>query len=179
MYKNKIPLSRLKRSFAVFPLLVFLLCAHTGCQESHLSAKSPGPSREEVYQEKVATTKTVEFYADYKLGREVAKEENKPVLLFFYTPFCDYSQKMMKETFSNEEVLKLSQEFICIKIDESRERKLCEELDVKGTPTIQFMTPRGTLLQRLIAQKSPNQLLVQMQVAIQSLASSGKVRARN
>jgi len=78
---------------------------------------------------------------------------------------------MLKETFCDENVSKLSQNFVWVKIDESRHQKMCDEYDVKGTPTIQFMNPQGTLLQRLKAKKSPAQLILQMQIALESHAT--------
>lgn len=114
----------------------------------------------------------VAFFTDYESGRKSAREKNKPVLLFFYTPQCVYSRQMLDETFRNRDVLKLSEQFVCIQIDESQQRQLCEEFDVNATPTVQFMTSDGVLLQRLTAKKRPEQVLHQMNIAIQSVASS-------
>ncbi len=171
-----------KYIFTVLTVIIFGSCAFYGCTEPPIPAISPpSPSFSNagaaggVRQPE----KAVEFLSDYDSARETAKKENKPLLLFFYTPKCVYSRQMLNETFRNKEVLDFAKQFICLQIDESRSRELCEELDVNATPTIQFMTPDGTLLQRLTAKKTADQLLLQMHVAIQSLATSEKMRNRN
>ncbi len=112
----------------------------------------------------------IHFYDDLQEAQAVAQQEKKPLMLFFYAPNCIFSQQMLKETFRDDEVAKLSEQFICVSIDESRQRKMREEYDVKGTPTIQFMNPQGILLQRMTAKQNPRQLLLQMQITIESLA---------
>ena len=116
----------------------------------------------------------VEFCTDYATARENAKKENKPILMFFYGPNCTFSQQMRSVTFNNKDIKRLAEQFICVQVDEGSNLKLCTEFEVKGTPTIQFMTPQGTLLQRLTASQTSDHLLMQMQVVIQSLASSEK-----
>lgn len=187
------------KSFFSFPVKALLaatlmsllvgLCATVGCGETPISASSRhsvGKKSAGKKVEKAPPSKTPEpapevaFLQDYKTGREIAKEKNKPILLFFYLPDCVHSQKMLNETFRNEEVLSLSERFVCIKIDVTQEKKLCKDLEVNSIPMVQFMTSQGTLLQRLAGKtpNQPNQLLVQMQVAIQSAAVNAKPRTR-
>jgi len=157
-----------RRYFTIF-LLIFSLCALSGCIQTFGTVALP--------PESVEGEEATVFYDDFDEARTVAGQEKKPMLLFFYSPNCVFSQQMLKETFSDDEVTKLASQFVCVKIDESRQRKMCEEYDVKGTPTIQFMNPQGkVLLQRLTAKKSPNELLLQMQLAIESLAARGQQR---
>ena len=148
-------------------LLILGLCALPGCIRTFGTDSDVPQAVSESAEEKQAE---IAFYDDYNEARDVANQEKKPMLLFFYSPNCVFSQKMLKETFCDADVAKLAKQFVCVKIDESRQRKMCEEYDVKGTPTIQFMNPQGILLQRLTAKKTPNELLLQMQIAIESLA---------
>ena len=51
-------------------------------------------------------------------GLELARRENKPVLLFVYVSWCDKCQRMDKKIFTNKAVLSLiTQNFITIKIN--------------------------------------------------------------
>jgi len=51
-------------------------------------------------------------------GLEIARRENKPVLLFVYVTWCDKCQRMDKKVFTNTEVMPLIIEnFIAVKIN--------------------------------------------------------------
>jgi hypothetical protein len=51
-------------------------------------------------------------------GYELAKKENKPMLLFLYLSWCDQSKRMEKVTLMNEEVVALiNQGYVPVKID--------------------------------------------------------------
>ena len=154
-------------------ILILSLCSLSGCIQSYGTVVEPQVVEGTDSNPLVSGWDQcgITFYNDFKTAQEAALKENKPMMLFFYAPNCIFSRQMLKETLHDQDVVKLSQQFICVRIDESRERKMCEEYDVKGTPTVQFMNPQGILLQRLTAKKSANQLILQMQVAIESLAA--------
>jgi len=156
------------RQYFTFFLLILAICILPGCIRTFGTVVEPPEATSEALEGK---QHCVAFYDDFNEARSVAVQEKKPMILFFYSPNCVFSRQMMQETFCDENVVKLSQQFVCVKIDESRQRKMCEEYDVKGTPTIQFVNPQGILLQRLTAKKSTSQLLLQMQIAIESLAA--------
>jgi thioredoxin-related protein len=113
---------------------------------------------------------SVSFLDDYRLGFEAAKREMKLVLLFFTIPSSDASQRMMETTFCDEEVKRLSNRFICIRVDGSKESDFCQSIGIKGFPTVLFMTPQGEELQRLAGKLTPDQLALPMHVMIQSTA---------
>ena len=156
------------RRYFTFFLLILGLCALPGCIRTFGTAPEPPEATSELLEGKQSG---VAFYDNFHEAKSIASQEKKPMILFFYSPNCVFSRQMMQETFCDENVVKLSQQFICVKIDESRQRKMCEEYDVKGTPTIQFVNPQGILLQRLTAKKNTSQILLQMQIAIESLAA--------
>ena len=163
------------RRYFTFFLVILGLCALPGCIQTFGTMVEPSQAASEGAE---GEHHGVAFYDDFTEARAVAVQEKKPMILFFYSPNCVFSQRMLKETFHDENVVKLSQQFVCVKIDESRQRKMCEEYDVKGTPTIQFMNPQGILLQRLTAKKTSGEILLQMQIAIESLASRERTTAK-
>ena len=168
------PVSKMNfRQNITFFLFILSLCTLPGCIQSFGTVvESPMSDGMELNSSSLDWGRCgIEFHEDFNQARNVAVEEKKPMLLFFYSPNCVFSRQMLKETLCDEEITKLSRQFICVKINESRQREICEEYDVQGTPTIQFMNPQGILLQRLTAKRSPNQLLLQMQITIESLAA--------
>ncbi|MDR2115726.1 MAG: thioredoxin family protein [Planctomycetaceae bacterium] len=115
-------------------------------------------------------TNSVSFLDDYSLGFERAKREMKLMLLFFTISNSDASQRMLETTFCDEEIRRLSERFICIRVDGFKESDFCKSLGIKGFPTVLFMTPQGEELQRLTGKLTPDQLALPMHVMIQSTA---------
>lgn len=115
-------------------------------------------------------TTTVCFLDDYLLGFEKAKREMKLILIFFTIPNSDASRRMMDTTFRDDEIRRLSERFVCIRVDGSKEPDFCKSIGIKGFPTVLFMTPQGEELQRLTGRLTPDQLALPMHVMIQSIA---------
>ncbi|MBQ2850202.1 MAG: thioredoxin family protein [Thermoguttaceae bacterium] len=115
---------------------------------------------------------TVEFSTDYDEATRRAEAENKPLLLFFTAQNCPHSQAMLADAFSNEKIARLSRQFVCVEIDVNDEdgEKICEEFGVNASPTIQFATSRGVLLQRLTRNQPAALLERQMEAALTSVA---------
>ena len=53
-----------------------------------------------------------------KEGLELARQDNKPMLIFLYASWCDMSQRMEKKVFNNKEVRPLlAEHFVLIKLN--------------------------------------------------------------
>ena len=51
-------------------------------------------------------------------GIEIARRDNKPMLLFIYVPWCDMCQRMDKKVFTSKDVMPLiTENFIAVKMD--------------------------------------------------------------
>jgi thioredoxin-related protein len=156
-------------SIIILGLFIGILGCNAKIQQSMSSSEAVSIVPSNVATEH-SETMSVVFFDDYRLGFEAAKREMKLVLLFFTIPSSDVSQRMMETTFCDEEVKRLSNRFICIRVDGSKESDFCQSVDIKGFPTVLFMTPQGEELQRLAGKLTPDQLALPMHVMIQSTA---------
>lgn len=60
---------------------------------------------------------TIKWYSLTE-GLEIARRENKPMLIFVYVSWCDKCQRMEKKVFNNKEVMPLiTENFIPVKIN--------------------------------------------------------------
>ncbi len=60
---------------------------------------------------------TIKWYSLTE-GLEIARRENKPMLLFVYVSWCDKCQRMDKKVFTNKEVIPLiTENFIAVKMN--------------------------------------------------------------
>jgi thiol-disulfide isomerase/thioredoxin len=118
------------------------------------------------------------FVDGFERGYAVAKGTSKPMLLFFTAEWCHYCHQMADEAFSNPQVVRLSENFVCVLVDADREAQVCKQFKVTGYPTIQFLSPRGIPLERLVGKKPGHQLMIAMQAALQNVARRENVAAR-
>jgi thiol-disulfide isomerase/thioredoxin len=113
----------------------------------------------------------VAFVSGYLRGYEQARQEGKPMLVLFSVPGCGYCEQMVREASADEQVVRLSRRFVCILVDADQEPEICREFRVRAYPTIQFMSPRGVPLNRLMGRTPARRLAVQMQAALEATAS--------
>jgi thioredoxin-like negative regulator of GroEL len=55
-------------------------------------------------------------------------------------------------------------------VDADAEPEVCRQLRVQAFPTVQFVSVRGTPLNRVVGKKPGHQLMMAMQAALQSVA---------
>ncbi len=111
------------------------------------------------------------FVEGYSAGMQAAAAQRKPMLLFFTASWCGYCHQLAADAFTDESVVKLSEQFVCVLIDADREPAVCQQFQVRGYPTIQFVSSRGQLLNRVVGKEPGHVLVRQMHAALQGLAS--------
>jgi thiol-disulfide isomerase/thioredoxin len=132
-------------------------------------AKPPRQSRQPGGEYRVARG-NLRFVDNYRQGYEKALREGKPMLVFFTAEWCHYCHEMADEAFTHPQVVSLARYFVCILIDADVEPDVCRQFRVTGFPTIQFLSPRGGLMERIVGKKPSQQLAMSMQATLQSIA---------
>jgi thiol:disulfide interchange protein len=170
MFSVKKPAARWWRCLAVCPLLFALGCDSgseppaAGANGSATNAPAGAPAAPHVARGAIS------FVDGYQRGCEVARRERKPMLLFFTASWCQYCHQMANEAFNQTQVTNLSQRFVCVLVDADAEPQVCQNYQVRGYPTVQFLSPDGAPLHRVVGKRPGPQFLVDMQTALQAVA---------
>jgi thiol-disulfide isomerase/thioredoxin len=113
---------------------------------------------------------SLRFIDGYRAGVEAAAAQRKPMLLFFTASWCGYCHQLAADAFTDETVVSLSEQFVCVLIDADREPEVCQQFQVSGYPTIQFVSTRGQPLNKMVGKRPGQELVRQMHAALQGLA---------
>jgi protein disulfide-isomerase len=115
-------------------------------------------------------TETIAFVQGYRQGCQAAREQGKPMLLFFTAEWCGYCHAMERETLHDPQIVALSKQFVCVLVDADAEPDVCRLYRVRGYPTVQFISPRGAALNRLVGKQPVAEMSLEMQAALQAIA---------
>lgn len=149
--------------FAFAGLLASALLLAVGC------AQSGGEGAAASGGEQIAKG-NLRFVDGYAAGVEAGTSSGKPLMLFFTAEWCHFCHELANEAFTSPQVVKLSDNFVCVLVDADREQDVCRQFGVKGFPTIQFVSPQGAELNRIIGKRSSADVASEMQDALQSVA---------
>ena len=86
----------------------------------------------------------INWLHSYQQGTQVAKEQNRPLLLFFYRPGCPACEYMEENVFTDKSIYSyINTNFVPVSLDISK-NDAPKSLKAFGTPTFQFVNDEGT-----------------------------------
>jgi thiol:disulfide interchange protein len=150
----------------------------TGC-EIGTEAQPPGAAAPAAENQSARVARgNLKFIEGYSAGLAQARSQSKPVLVFFTAEWCHFCHQMADEAFTHPQVVSLADHFVCVLVDADREPQVCRQFNVTGYPTIQFLSPRGAPLARIVGKKPGHQLMMAMQAALQGASRRDDVADR-
>lgn len=97
-----------------------------------------------------------------------ARAARKPIMVDFWADWCSWCHRLDQTTYVDPLVVKLSDEFIAVKVDTEKGRKNQEialRYNVRTLPTIAFISPGGRQILRLDGFQGPGQFPRTMEAA--------------
>jgi len=86
---------------------------------------------------------------DYKKTLDKAKEQDRLVMVEFYTSWCQFCGKMEKDTLGDPRVVKMAADFICARLDADVQKAAATRYEPEGYPTVIFATSSGDEIVRV------------------------------
>jgi thiol-disulfide isomerase/thioredoxin len=128
--------------------LLIILVLGLGVREARAAAPAP------------ETTSTGVLWASsFDTAMEQARSEHKFVMVDFYTGWCHWCKVLDEKTYSDPTVAARSTKLVNVKVNAEVIPALSGKYGVRGYPTIVFLNPDGSLRQRVVGYKSPEQFL--------------------
>ena len=156
-----------KTIFAFGLLLLLLLLAGCGRQPSNGNSID---ALQQVNPDLLVERGQLRFIANANTGRQLAKSQGLPCLLFFTAEWCTFCHEMEMTAFADPAVSQLAKNFVCVLVDADREPEICQHFAIRGYPTVQFLATDGRRLHQLVGRQSTSNLIAGMQAALERLA---------
>lgn len=81
---------------------------------------------------------------------QVAKQENKPVAIYFWAIWCQYCARFQTDTLGNPQVKPmLENDFVLVAMDLDIDRNVAQKYGVSYPPYVLFLDPDGNILDRI------------------------------
>ena len=93
----------------------------------------------------------------------LARQQGKPVFIDFSTSWCGWCRRLDREVFTDPEVISVSRQFACIKVDGDARSDLVRRYGVGGYPTAVMLDAGGREMHRIVGYKPARQYVLEMQ----------------
>lgn len=81
---------------------------------------------------------------DYETALQKGKDSQRPLLIFFSSPWCYQCKEMERKVFQKKDIISiLNERFLLVEVDISQEKKLKEDFRINYTPTSVFLDIHG------------------------------------
>ncbi len=97
---------------------------------------------------------------DFAAAQSEAEKSGKLIMVDFYTDWCGWCKRLDKDTYSNEKVVEFSKKIVSVKVNAEKEGvELAKKYEVRGFPTILFLTAGGEQIGRMGGYNPPEPFL--------------------
>jgi thiol:disulfide interchange protein DsbD len=146
----------------VLCIMIFagILSGCNTCTKMSVDNKSINEEQKEEVTVKVADQIT--WCSSFNTGLNIAREQNQLLMVDFTAQWCGWCRKLDDVTYKDKKVIQLSKEFICVKVDCDRDRTTPGRFNVRGLPTIIFLSPDGDVIHRVVGYRKPEDFIMIM-----------------
>jgi len=115
-------------------------------------------------------TKTEQIRWIYSLseGLKLSQEKNKPLMVEFYADWCGWCKKLDKDTYGDTDIIQLSNNFVCVKVNTDKNPEEAKKYKVNGLPTIVFLNSAGGIIEKVIGYRESKDFISIMKKVLET-----------
>jgi hypothetical protein len=108
----------------------------------------------------------IKWYPDYRQGEQVARAENRPMLLYFWDWLSREQARMDLQVWPDPRVTAAMQRTVNVRLEAGWFRDLTRQYDVLQTPTFILTDPSGVEQGRLCGMPSPQDFVAWLEKSL-------------
>ncbi|MBP7148800.1 MAG: thioredoxin family protein [Acidobacteria bacterium] len=109
-----------------------------------------------------ADSAAIVWLEDWGAALKQAKQENRLLMVDFYTSWCLFCKNLERESFVDPRIVELSKDFVCTKLDADVVKAATMRYRPEGYPTIIFASATGDEIVRVSGYRTPDQIFTVM-----------------
>lgn len=118
------------------------------------------------------------WYKSYEEGAGVAREQGKPMLLYFWAIWCKFCERLHTEVYPDPEVSRyLREDLVLVAIDLDENRRDARRFGVQYPPHLIFLSPGGEIILRIPGFVSKETLLPILEKVVKGHTSEVEIQA--
>ncbi|NJD51793.1 MAG: thioredoxin family protein [Candidatus Methanoperedens sp.] len=112
----------------------------------------------------------VSFHTSIEPGIKEAKNQSKPIFLYFRSETCYWCIVFEKESLSDNTIVELlNKEFVLISIDTFKQKNVAQNLNVRSTPYMIFFDKDGKEISRVPGYIPKDEFMVKLNKILEQL----------
>ncbi len=92
------------------------------------------------------TAQDIQWIRKFDDGMKLAREDNRPVLVDFWSQWCIPCGQADKQVYADPRLIEAFNKYVCIRVDVDAEPAIPRRFGIKSLPAIRFLDPLGTIL---------------------------------
>lgn len=112
------------------------------------------------------------LWHSYDQGLELAKEQNKMMMIDFTSEWCSWCDKLDEDTYSDPSVIGLAGDFVAVKVDVDENKAIADKFQIEGLPTVVFASSGEVEIHRVVGYESSDGFKADMNLALQKSAGT-------
>jgi thioredoxin-related protein len=120
----------------------------------------------------------IAFQDDAGAALRSALEANRPAVVYFYQPDCQWCRRMQMTTFTDRRVTALAGRYVWVKVDATQNQEMAALAGVRGVPTLLHLDAQGRMLSSRSGYLTADQLITMLTQAPAAGGPAAELPAR-
>lgn len=119
-----------------------------------------------------SAAQTIQWQPSLAAAEKESQQTGKPVMVVFNATWCGACRMLEQQTLTNAKVIEAAQQWVAVKVDVDKEKKIAEQYGIQSLPTTGFFRGDGGPKLGFVGAAGPDDMVKIMKTAYDKLEKS-------